>query len=168
MIGSFGEIIFEISDKKVLSIENEINRTYKSKTSEHNPIYGPGKIRHQGRELIDISFSIKLNTTLTPDIQTEIQKIKEVWEKGEFNFLVFGGQTFGEYPFVILDISEKNQYYNRSTGMFDYVELELNLKEYIEDLNTYNKQLEAKKINKIETTTEEISMVETEQKEVVT
>ena len=34
MIGSFGEIIFEISDKKVFSLNNEISRTYKSKISD--------------------------------------------------------------------------------------------------------------------------------------
>ena len=31
MVGSFGDVVFEISDKKVFSINNEINRAYKSK-----------------------------------------------------------------------------------------------------------------------------------------
>ena len=29
MIGSLGEVIFEVSDKKVSSINNELSRTYK-------------------------------------------------------------------------------------------------------------------------------------------
>ena len=58
MIGSLGDVIFEVSDKKVSSINNELSRTYKSKISEHNAIYGPGMVRHQGRELIEINFGI--------------------------------------------------------------------------------------------------------------
>ena len=38
MIGSLGDIIFEVSDKKVFSINNQINRSYKSKISEHTAI----------------------------------------------------------------------------------------------------------------------------------
>ena len=39
MVGSFGDVVFEISDKKVFSINNEINRAYKSKISEHSNIW---------------------------------------------------------------------------------------------------------------------------------
>lgn len=164
MIGSFGDIIFEISDKKVVSLNNEISRSYKSKVSEHNPIYGPGMLRHQGRELIEVSFSISLNSTLTPELEEEKKKIIEMWEKGEYGNLVFGGQVFGEFPFLILEISETNSYFNKEKGIFDVVELSLTLKEYIENPKLYNQQLEAKKAKKQEVATEESADVEAEQK----
>lgn len=164
MIGSFGDIVFEISDKKVVSLNNEISRTYKSKISEHNPVYGPGMLRHQGRELIEVSFSISLNSTLTPELEEEKKKIIDMWEKGEYANLVFDGQVFGEFPFLILEISEVNSYYNKEKRMFDVVELNLSVKEYIENPKLYTQQLEAKKIKQKETTTEESEDVENEQK----
>lgn len=164
MIGSFGEVIFEISDRKVVSLNNEISRTYKSKITEHTPIYGPGMLRHQGRELIEVSFSISLNSTLTPELGEEKKKIIEMWERGEYANLVLGGQVFGEFPFLITEISETNSYFNREKGIFDIIELNLSVKEYIENPKLYNQQLEARKIKKNETTTEESSDIEAEQK----
>ena len=160
MIGSFGEIIFEISDKKVFSLNNEISRTYKSKISEHSAIYGPGMIRHQGRELIELSFSISLNSSLTTEIEKEKKKIVDMWAKGEYANLVFGGQVFGE-------LSETSSYFNKGKGSFDLIDLSIVVKEYIENPKLYNEQLESKKIRQLETTTEEIADVELEQKGVV-
>ena len=170
MIGSFGDIVFEISDKKVVSLNNEISRTYKSKVSEHNPIYGPGMLRHQGRELIEVGFSISLNSTLSPDLEEEKKKIIDMWEKGEYANLVFGGQVFGEFPFIILEISETNSYFNKEKSMFDVISLSLTVKEYIENPKLYNEQLEAKKVKQDETqiAEEESTDIENEQKGAVT
>ena len=113
MVGSFGDVVFEISDKKVFSINNEINRAYKSKISEHTAIFGPGMIRHQGRELTELSFGISLVASLIPDTtpSEQLDKIKTMWEFGEYDYLTLGGQTFGAFPFLIIDISEKSSYF---------------------------------------------------------
>lgn len=169
MVGSFGDVTFEVSDKKVFSINNQINRSYKSKISEHNPIYGPGMLRHQGRELTEITFGITLISSLihetTPSEQ--LDKIKTMWEFGEYGYLTFGGQTFGAFPFLITDISEKNSYFNRETSEFDYINLELTLKEYIDNPKKYNQIIEQLKVQKKEqeklTETEAVN-VEAEQK----
>ena len=164
MIGSFGNIIFEIPEEKVVTLNNEIGRTYKSKLTEHNPIYGPGMIRHQGRELIPITCSITLISTLTPNLAEEKQKILDMWEKGEYANLVLGGNVFGEFPYLISEISEMNSYYSKENGEFDVIELTLSLVEYIEDPKSYNQKLEAKKSEKKETTEEQKEDVEAEQK----
>lgn len=168
MIGSFGDIIFEISDKKVVSLNNEISRSYKSKVSEHNPIYGPGMIRHQGRELSEVSFGISLVSTLLPESSPaeELDKIKTMWEFGEYAYLTLGGQTFGAFPFLITGMSEKNSYFNVKKGSFDVVELDLTLKEYIDNPQKYNQIIESLKAQEKEQeqTTEEIENVQEEQK----
>ena len=169
MIGSLGEVVFEVSDKKVSSINNELSRTYKSKISEHNAIYGPGMVRHQGRELIEISFGISLVSTLLPDSSPaeELDKIKTMWEFGEYDYLTLGGQTFGAFPFLIIDISEKSSYFNKETSNFDFINLELTLKEYIDNPQKYNQIIEQLKIQKKEQeklTEVEVANVETEQK----
>lgn len=169
MIGSLGDVIFEVSDKKVFSINNELARTYKSKISEHNAIYGPGMVRHQGRELIEISFGISLVSTLLPDSSPveEFDKIKTMWEFGEYGYLTFGGQTFGAFPFLIVDMNEKNSYFNKKTSSFDVINLELTLKEYIDNPKLYNQiieQLKAQKKKKEEVVEAEVENVEVEQK----
>ena len=169
MIGSLGDVIFEVSDKKVFSINNQINRSYKSKISEHNPIYGPGMLRHQGRELTEVSFGISLVSSLTPGSTPaeELDKIKTMWEFGEYGYLTLGGQTFGAFPFLIIDISEKNSYFNRETSEFDYINLDLTLKEYIDNPKKYNQiieQLKAQKKEQEELVESEAANVEVEQK----
>ena len=169
MIGSLGDVIFEVSDKKVFSINNQINRSYKSKISEHNPIYGPGMLRHQGRELTEITFGITLISSLLQETtpSEQLDKIKTMWEFGEYGYLTLGGQTFGAFPFLIIDMSEKNSYFNRETSEFDYINLELTLKEYIDNPQKYNQIIEQLKIQKKEQeklTEVEVANVETEQK----
>lgn len=169
MIGSLGDVIFEVSDKKVSSINNELSRTYKSKISEHNAIYGPGMVRHQGRELIEISFGISLVSSLLPDSSPaeELDKIKTMWEFGEYGYLTFGGQTFGAFPFLIVDMNEKNSYFNKKTSSFDVINLELTLKEYIDNPKLYNQiieQLKAQKKEQEKLTEAEIENVQEEQK----
>ena len=169
MIGSLGDVVFEVSDKKVFSINNQINRSYKSKISEHNPIYGPGMLRHQGRELTEITFGITLISSLLQETtpSEQLDKIKTMWEFGEYGYLTLGGQTFGAFPFLIIDISEKNSYFNRETSEFDYINLDLTLKEYIDDPKKYNQiieQLKAQKKEQEELVEVEVANVEVEQK----
>lgn len=169
MIGSLGDVIFEVSDKKVSSINNELSRTYKSKISEHTAIYGPGMVRHQGRELIEISFGISLVSTLLPDSSPveEFDKIKTMWEFGEYGYLTFGGQTFGAFPFLIIDMNEKNSYFNKKTSSFDVINLELTLKEYIDNPKLYNQiieQLKAQKKEQEKLAEAEVENVQEEQK----
>ena len=152
MIGSLGDIIFEVSDKKVFSINNQISRSYKSKISEHTAIYGPGMLRHQGRELTEVSFSISLVSSLLSEATTseQLDKLKTMWEFGEYDYLTLGGQTFGAFPFLIVDMSEKSSYFNKETSDFDYVNLELTLKEYIDNPRKYNQIIEQLKVQKKE------------------
>lgn len=152
MVGSFGNVIFEVSDKKVFSLNNQINRTFKSKISEHTAIYGPGMLRHQGRELMEVTFGITLISSLIPDSSPaeELDKIKTMWEFGEYGYLTLGGQTFGAFPFLITDMSEKNSYFNKETSNFDYINLELTLKEYIDNPKLYNQIIEQLKAQKKE------------------
>ena len=145
------------------------NRSYKSKISEHNPIYGPGMLRHQGRELTEITFGITLISSLLQETtpSEQLDKIKTMWEFGEYGYLTLGGQTFGAFPFLIIDISEKNSYFNRETSEFDYINLDLMLKEYIDDPKKYNQiieQLKAQKKEQEELVEVEVANVELEQK----
>ena len=169
MIGSLGDVIFEVSEKKVFSLNKDISRTYKSKISEHTAIYGPGMVRHQGRELTEISFGITLISSLLSETTPaeQLDKIKTMWEFGEYGYLTLGGQTFGAFPFLIVNMSEKSSYFNKETANFDFVELDLTLKEYIDNPQKYNliiENLKAQKQEQEKLVEVEVVNVEVEQK----
>ena len=126
-------------------------------------------LRHQGRELTEITFGITLISSLLQETtpSEQLDKIKTMWEFGEYGYLTLGGQTFGAFPFLIIDISEKNSYFNRETSEFDYINLDLTLKEYIDDPKKYNQiieQLKAQKKEQEELVEVEATNVEIEQK----
>ena len=125
-------------------------------------------IRHQGRELSEVSLSITLISSLITEtsLEEQLNDIKTMWEFGEYAYLTLGGQTFGAFPFLITGMSEKNSYFNVKKGSFDVVELDLTLKEYIDNPQKYNQIIESLKAQEKEQeqTTEEIENVQEEQK----
>ena len=154
MIGSFGDVIFEASEDQIVSLNNQISRSYKAKISEHQAIYGPGMLRFQGRDLLEVSFTMTLVSSL----------IQQTTLKEELD----GGQVFGEYPFLITELSEESSYFNKEEGGFDVVKLNITLKEYIENPKLYNQLIEQRKIQKNQQVTEENQDdIENEQKEAV-
>lgn len=169
-VGNFGRVTFQVSETQLTSISNQITRSYKSKISDHSPIYGPGMIRHQGRDLVEVSFSILLISSLITEtsLLEQLDDIKTMWKLGEYSHLIFGGQVFGEFPFIITSISEKNSYFNKENLGFDVVELDLTLKEYIDNPKKYNQEIEQQKVEKNEQISEENQEnIEAEQKEVI-
>ena len=97
----------------------------------------------------------------------ELDKIKTMWEFGEYGYLTLGGQTFGAFPYLIIDMNEKNSYFNKKTSSFDVINLELTLKEYIENPKLYNQiieQLKAQKKEQEKLVEAEVENVQEEQK----
>ena len=170
MIGSFGDVTFEASEDQIVSLNNQISRSYKAKISEHQAIYGPGMLRFKGRDLLEVSFTMTLVSSLIQQttLKEELDTIKQMFELGEYANLVFGGQVFGEYPFLITELSEESSYFNKEEGGFDVVKLNITLKEYIENPKLYNQLTEQRKMQKNQQVTEENQDdIENEQKEAV-
>ena len=86
MIGSLGDIIFYASDLNVFSLKKELSRSRKAKITQHEPIYGIGKVRQQGRELMEVSLSIELIAGLTKaPTFTNVKRFHGVREICSFN-----------------------------------------------------------------------------------
>ena len=75
MIGGFGILTFEVSEDNIKSIDGQLSRTLTAKISEHNAINGIGMIRHQGRELQEISFKMSLISQDKVNPVNELAKI---------------------------------------------------------------------------------------------
>lgn len=142
IVGTFGGVIFSVSKKNLHSINGGINRKNNAKITEHTPIYGIGMLRHQGRELQEISFNI----TLLGETNLKKRILLEMLEMGVNSFLVIGGNTIGSHPFILTGIDEEYSYYNNSVKTFDKIDLSITLKEYVEDPKKYNKTVEHKRV----------------------
>lgn len=165
IVGTFGGVIFSVSKKNLHSINGSINRKNNAKITEHTPIYGIGMLRHQGRELQEISFNI----TLLGETKLKKRMLLEILEMGVSSFLVIGGNIIGSHPFILTGMDEEYSYYNNNTKTFDKIDLSITLKEYVEDPKKYNKTVEHKKVllKKIKTYIEDKEKVLKEQAKVV-
>nr|DAI15476.1 MAG TPA: hypothetical protein [Caudoviricetes sp.] len=142
MIGSLGDIIFYASDLNVFSLKKELSRSRKAKITQHEPIYGIGKVRQQGRELMEVSLSIELIAGLTKAPSLHLQMLKDFMELGRYAPLILGYHIIGEFPFLITGIDETLSHFNAATGEFDYINLDITLLEYVDDPLQYQKKIE--------------------------
>ena len=148
MIGSLGGIIFYASDLNVFSLKKELSRSRKAKITQHEPIYGIGKVRQQGRELMEVSLSIELIAGLTKSPSKHLQMIKDFMELGRYAPLILGYHVIGEFPFLITGINETLSHFNVTTGEFDYINLDITLLEYVDDPLQYQKKIEHRQATK--------------------
>lgn len=146
MIGSFGDILFNVSEYNVFTLKEELKRTRRARISEHNPIYGVSTLRHQGRELIEVTFSVELLSTITPMPGLQAQRFKEYVETGRYEPLIIGLHTMSEFPFIVTEVEETMSYFNSLTGDFDKIVLDVTLKEYVDNPTYY--QTKAAHVNK--------------------
>ena len=116
-IGSYGDITFEITKENFLTIKN-MTREKKSKWEEHAILNDLSFLEFRGRELNTITFDMQLIDSLGSDITGTLTKLNNILEDGENHYLSIGGNTIGEFPFILDSISEVfNKYYN---GFYRY------------------------------------------------
>ena len=162
MIGGFGILTFEVSEDNIKSIEGQLNRTLTARISEHTPINGVGMIRHQGRELQEISFKMNLIAQDKVNPGVELAKIQDMVEVGVYNHLILDGTVVGDFPFIVISASQTMSYFHKQLGM-QVIEVDISMKEYIEDPTIYDKLVESKKIQASITTEETLATVDIEQ-----
>lgn len=129
IIGSFGEILFEVSQLRVFNFDDFTRKT-SAKYASHDIIGRPPVLEFTGRELEEISLTIKLIRTLGVNPEEEVFKIRDICKRGEPNFLIIGGTVYGENEFVITDIDEKVKRWIGEVYVLTG-EIAIKLKEYV-------------------------------------
>ncbi|MCP4163628.1 MAG: phage tail protein [Deltaproteobacteria bacterium] len=132
-IGTLGDIAFEVSSKKVLTLQ-AFKRSLKARYATHQVINKKPVLEYLGPDLYDIDFQITLNRQMlgTKPID-EINKIKKIVQSGEPQPLRIGDEDFGD--FVVESMSEDWQHFNqregiRSVASLSHAVVSLKLKEY--------------------------------------
>ena len=127
-VGSFGDLVFEVSNYKVLTFK-DFKREGGAKYATHEVIGQPPKLEFLHREAEKISLEIDLVKDLGVNPEDEVQKIIDMCNDGEANYLIFGGQVYGDCRWVIESYREDVKYFG-TDGETILSKVSLNLSEY--------------------------------------
>lgn len=106
MIGNLGgKIMFEVSDKKVLTFNN-FNQNVSARWAKHERIMGKAKSEFLGPDLRTITLDIRLDAHLGVRPRTTLETIERMVEKGVSSVLVIGEKPVGEHKWKIKEMSE--------------------------------------------------------------
>ncbi len=125
-IGTFGNIVFEVSSDKILTF-NGFQRTAKARFSEHKIIGEKPVLEATGLELDSVGFSISLNRAVGINPTEQISVLREMLLAQESHALIIGGKKIGS--FVLTDLSDAWPKVTHK-GQIAVAEIELKLLEY--------------------------------------
>lgn len=131
-LGSYGDIVFQVSRGNVLTPEG-IDLTISSKIEEHDNLGEAPYTEFIHRNLRSISLNIKLVYTLT-DINDALLKLEKICENGEYYPLILGNKPLSKYGFMLTSFKQGIKSTN-SNGELEVVNCSLTLKEYIPKLD---------------------------------
>ena len=130
MIGSYGDIVFEVSSERVKTFRDlQVQRS--AKYSEH-AIHGrKALLEFTGLSPASISINIRLDAALGLNPKEELSMLYEVLNKHIVMPFILDGEPQGDNLWVLESIDEKHEIIDNH-GKSIAVEVSLKLKEYIE------------------------------------
>lgn len=127
-VGSFGELVFKVSDKTVRTFD-EMNWDFSSKYATHDRHIKADLLEYMGPEIETISFSMTFSLFLGVKPFEQIKKLKEMIKEGATERLVIGGKVYGDYKWVIQKGSTELQHFDKD-GDILVAKVKVTLKEY--------------------------------------
>ena len=129
VIGSFGQLFFKVSQKKVLTFNN-LTRTNSVRWAKHEVIGGKPIHEFVGFDSSKVSFTIRFDISpifggVPP--QKGLDRLKRMMENRMYKTLIIGGEYLGRY--VIESIEEERKYHARN-GVCLVAVATVNLVEY--------------------------------------
>lgn len=104
-IGSFANINFATSDRRVLTPSN-FKRKVSSQWGQHDLIGQKPKSEYLGAGQGSVTFTMLLDMTLGVDPKSTINNLEYLCESGYVDYLVIGNRTIGSNRFYISAVSE--------------------------------------------------------------
>ena len=130
MVGSLGEVVFDVSSESILTFDG-MQYSHSAKYSEHSIIGRKGLLEFTGFSAATLSFTITLNAELGIDPKEQLDRLKEIFYNHEAVLFILNGEPQGENLWVIESLNEKHDDISR-IGISNYIEVSLSLKEYLE------------------------------------
>ena len=129
MIGSLGSIVFEVSDKKVLT-PGGITKSAGSNWTTHQLIGGVSKTEFSGAKLQSLSLTIQLSSRLGVRPRKMLDKLEEMASGRAVYPLIIGGKPVGKHYWRLTSLSETWGHIYGS-GALSSASVQITLEEYI-------------------------------------
>ena len=130
MIGSLGDIVFEVAEKQILTF-NDLQFQHSAKFTEH-AIHGrKGLLEFTGFSASTASLTISLNVNLGINPREEFKALENMFNRHEAVPFILNDELQGDGLWVIESMTEKRDAITNK-GQAQIIEVSLNLKEYIE------------------------------------
>ena len=104
-IGAFADIVFEVSNFRVLTYD-DFKRESKSRYAKHELINMTTVLEWLGNDLEEISFRMTFNERLGVNPAQEAAKARQLCLDGVADYLILGNSVIGSNLWVIESISE--------------------------------------------------------------
>lgn len=105
MLGKYGDIIFETSDKRILSFK-EFSQNISGRWGSHSVIGKKEKMEFNGPAKRKVTFKMTFRAIYGIRPREMLERLEYMVEKGLVDYLVIGGRAVGENRFAITGLSE--------------------------------------------------------------
>lgn len=129
MIGSFGDIVFEVSDKRIRTFD-EFVRTIAGRWVDHEIIGKKPLSQWIGPGLDTISFKMRFDIALGLNPRIETDKLITIEREGKPYTLTIGNKGLGVYKWVITNLEVEYTTIDHK-GNILVAEARLELKEWV-------------------------------------
>lgn len=127
-IGSFGEIVFEVSEKKTQTFSN-LKRSGSARWTEHEVNQKKPISEFNGAGLEEISFDILLKAELGVNPSKQLEKLRKMRDTGQVAYFIIGGKPISQNYWSIQQISESYDVIDNKGNILS-AEVNISLKEY--------------------------------------
>lgn len=127
-IGSFGTLVFSVSEKTVRTFD-EIAWKLSANYATHDRHIKADLLEFLGPEPGTIGFKIAFSVFHGTNPLKEVKKINKMVNEGTTGRLVIGGKVYGSYKWVITSVSHTMQKYDNKGNCWVAV-VDVSLKEY--------------------------------------
>lgn len=129
MIGSYGNVVFEVSGSKVRTFDN-FTRSGAGRWANHDIISLKPMPEYVGPGQEEIRFSVRLDASLGVDPSSELQKLRDMRDTGTVSVLIVGGEPITNNLWTLESITENHKVFS-GRGHLIKADAELMLKEYL-------------------------------------
>lgn len=131
IIGSFGKLIFEVSEKKTQTFNN-FTRTISPRYVEHNIIGQKPKLEFVGAGADPISFDVKFRAELGINPEKQVEELREYANTGRKDLFIRGNSPISSNYWVIDKMKEEHKRVDNLGNVLE-IHVSIDLKEYVKE-----------------------------------
>jgi len=128
LVGTFGEIVFEVSHDRVRTFDN-FSRSGSGRWATHEAYHQKPLPEFLGPGQEEISFSIRLSAFHGVNPKEELARMRKMRDSGEAFELIIGGELVGDNLWILESLREQSSTYT-GDGKTLIANAEITLKEY--------------------------------------